>query len=746
MKSSLPGAVPRLAARIVAGMRERRIRRGSVAVAAGAFVLCWVAVITATQFPGAILRRQAGVVAAGRIAERDVTVDQDFLYVDEKATRLKQDARAALVPPVFTLNEGVSAEALARFDAFAELLTRLLREGVSPERIYLKIQVDFPGRFRQQDVRMLAARPDAGVVLDASRRLLETALAAGIINLQAHRQEIQNAGSIELWRIRDNRVQTEEVSVDRLAGADDAPAAWQGRALELARDDGERRLMLAVLDAFAVENAFYDAESTGMHRARARSEVEPVAERLVHGQVLVRRGDVITESTALRVQALAMFARTVNVNLIVGSALLLVACLALAFWLLSPDVLGTALERGQVLLLAGLGVLLVVAGALLARFAALPPWLPLSIALPFGTIAMVSALLVSAPAAVVVALAASLALVLVTGLPSTTFLFGILSGAAAAAAATRAGRRIDLVKAGLLLSLLDALIAALIGLLANIEPSRFVALLAWGAANGFLCGTLTLGFLPIVEHLLNSPTRFRLMELSDLNAPIFRRMLARAPGTYTHSIAVANLAESACEAIGANALLARVSAYYHDIGKIEQAEYFIENQRERNKHDELKPSLSVAVIKSHVRIGVEKARALSLPQVILDIIAQHHGRGLITYFYHRAVSQERDPAVSRDDYSYPGVRPRSREAAVLMLADAVEAASRVLKRPTDARLERFVQETVDAKLASGELGDSGLTLRDLETIRRSFLRVLEGQYHARIEYPRVGRPRGAEPS
>jgi hypothetical protein len=746
MKNRLWQTLAGYAARIAANLRERRIRRWSVVVAASVFVLCWVAVIAATQFPGVLLRSQAGEVAAGRVAERDLVVDRDFVYVDQTATRLKQEARAALVPPVFTLNEGVSTEALERFDAFSGLVTRLVREGVSPERTYLKVQVDFPGRFRQQDVRLLAGRADAGLVLDGSRQLLEEALAAGIINLQAHRQEIQNSGSIELWRILENRVQTEVVPVDRLAGADDVPAAWQGRALELARDDGERRVMLAALDAFAVENAFYDAENTAVHRTRARGEVEPVTERLVRGQVLARRGDVVSESTALRVKALGEFARTVNVNQIAGSALLIAGCLALAAWLLSPSILGIALQREQVLLLAAMSVILVAAGAALARLGALPSWLPLSVALPFGTVAMVTALLVSGPAAVIVALAASLALVLLAGLPSTAFLFGILSGAAGAATATRAERRIDLVKAGLQLSLADILIAATVGLLANLEAGRFITLLGWGAANGFLCGILTLGFLPIVEHLLNAPTRFRLMELSDLNAPVFRRMLSRAPGTYTHSIAVANLAESACEAIGANALLARVAAYYHDIGKIEQAEYFIENQRSQNKHDDLKPSLSVAVIKSHVRIGVEKARALNLPQAIVDIIAQHHGRGLITYFYHRAVNQEREPAVSRDDYSYPGVRPRSREAAVLMLADAAEAASRVLKRPTESRLERFVQETVDAKLASGELGDCGLTLRDLETIRRSFVRVLEGQYHARIEYPRVGRKRAGEPA
>ncbi|HEY9593996.1 MAG TPA: HDIG domain-containing protein, partial [Spirochaetia bacterium] len=239
-------------------------------------------------------------------------------------------------------------------------------------------------------------------------------------------------------------------------------------------------------------------------------------------------------------------------------------------------------------------------------------------------------------------------------------------------------------------------------------------------------------------------TRFKLMELSDLNAPIFKRMLSQAPGTYTHSISVANLAESACEAIGANALLARVSAYYHDIGKVDQADYFVENQKAFNRHDELRPSLSAAVIKSHVRIGIEKAQELKLPQAIIDIIAQHHGRGLITFFYHRAMKEGKNIGVSRDDYSYPGVRPKTKEAAVLMLADTVEAASRSLKHPTEARLEQFVQEMIMEKLTSGELGDSNLTLRDLELIRRSFVHILEGYFHTRIEYPKIARARGGK--
>ncbi len=314
-----------------------------------------------------------------------------------------------------------------------------------------------------------------------------------------------------------------------------------------------------------------------------------------------------------------------------------------------------------------------------------------------------------------------------------------MSGIAGTAVVLDAEKRIDLVRAGLLLSLADAVVVLVLGLLGNYGPRMVFSLVAGGVANGFLCGILALGFLPILELTLNAPTRFKLMELSDLNSPIFKRMLSQAPGTYTHSISVANLAETACEAIGANALLARVSAYYHDIGKVEQADYFVENQKAHNRHDEMRPSLSVAVIKSHVRIGIEKAHELNLPQAIIDIIAQHHGRGLITYFYHRAVKEGKNPRLSRDDYMYPGVRPKSREAAVLMLADTVEAASRALKKPTEIRLERFVQEMIMEKFNSGELGDSSLTLRDLELIRKSFVHILEGHFHTRIEYPKVTR-------
>jgi putative nucleotidyltransferase with HDIG domain len=260
-------------------------------------------------------------------------------------------------------------------------------------------------------------------------------------------------------------------------------------------------------------------------------------------------------------------------------------------------------------------------------------------------------------------------------------------------------------------------------------------MLFWAALNGIVSGMLVLGFLLPLEHALNAATTFRLMELSDLNAPILRRLFTSAPGTYSHSIMVANLAEQACQDIGANALLARVGAYYHDLGKMDNPDYFVENQTAYNRHDDMAPRLSATVIRSHVKLGIEKARSLNLPQEVIDIIAEHHGNSLIAWFYNKASQQEAQ--VNSDDFMYPGVPPRSRESAVVMLADVTEAAVRTLSKPTAAKIEKFIDGLFDDKVKHGQLADSELSFRDLETIKNAFVKVLAGYYHSRIEYPKL---------
>ncbi|EPF27268.1 hypothetical protein HMPREF1221_00073 [Treponema socranskii subsp. paredis ATCC 35535] len=318
------------------------------------------------------------------------------------------------------------------------------------------------------------------------------------------------------------------------------------------------------------------------------------------------------------------------------------------------------------------------------------------------------------------------------------FLFTILSCFAATNIVRRIERRIDMVVASLLLALVNIVCMIVLIVIDNESFQRMPVALAGAAFNGFISGILALGFLTPLELLLNTASVFRLMDLSDLNNPTMRRLMLSASGTYTHSLMVAQLAESACREIGANSLVARVGAYYHDIGKMDQSEYFVENQTGTNKHDDINPSLSVAVIKSHVKRGVEKAHQMHLPRQVIDIIAEHHGNSVISYFYNAA--KEKDPSVSPEEFRYTGTPPTSRESAVVMLADTVEAACRTLENPSASRLDKFIQMLFNAKVEHGQLDNCDLTFRDMAKIKGAFVQLLAGYYHNRIEYPNQKNP------
>ena len=294
-------------------------------------------------------------------------------------------------------------------------------------------------------------------------------------------------------------------------------------------------------------------------------------------------------------------------------------------------------------------------------------------------------------------------------------------------------KRIDLIFASIVLALYNIVMLVLFIVISTETFTNMGRSIVGVAVNGFISGILTLGFLTPLEIILNTASVFRLMDLSDLNNPLMRKMLVNASGTYNHSMMVAQLAENACREIGANPLIARVGAYYHDIGKLEQSQYFVENQKGENKHDDINPTLSASVIKSHVKKGVEKAQQLHLPKSIVDIIAEHHGNSVIAYFYNEA--KEKDPTLTPEDFSYPGNPPSTRESAVVMLADTVEAACRTLEKPSVTRLEKFITTLINAKVEHKQLDNCDLTFRDVSKIKEAFVQVLAGYYHSRIEYP-----------
>ena len=259
---------------------------------------------------------------------------------------------------------------------------------------------------------------------------------------------------------------------------------------------------------------------------------------------------------------------------------------------------------------------------------------------------------------------------------------------------------------------------------------------AFATLAGISVSALVSLLLPLLEHIFHVTTDISLLELLDLNQPIVRNLMVAAPGTYHHSVIVGNLVESATEAIGVNPLLARVSSYYHDVGKVKMPEYFVENQTgATSKHEGLTPHMSSMIIVSHVKEGVEIARQLKLPQPIIDIIQQHHGSSLMTYFYQKAKEQGTDVLPTEEDYRYPGPKPQTRVAALVMMADAVEAASKVLTDPTPARIASLVERIINHIFLDGQLDECELTLKDIQEVKRSFTYILTGILHKRIDYP-----------
>ena len=316
----------------------------------------------------------------------------------------------------------------------------------------------------------------------------------------------------------------------------------------------------------------------------------------------------------------------------------------------------------------------------------------------------------------------------------------LLSGALVAVLASRKIRkRLKLLHVGLVVGFVHA--GLLVGfyllrgrlLLDGAPPME----LLWGVANGFAVGVVTTVSLPVIELIFGVATEIRLLELSDQDQSLLRHLMSLAPSTDNHSRRVALLAEAAADAIGANSLLALVASYYHDVGKMTKPEYFIENQTgAASPHDRLLPSLSALIIAGHVKDGVELAREAKLPGTIVDVIAQHHGTSAIEFFYNRYLEEAGDkPTLDATFFRYPGPRPATAEAAIVMLADAVEAASRTLAEPVPSRIETLIKKITTAKLLDGQLEDCRLTLSELRAIEQSFFRVLCAMYHARIDYP-----------
>lgn len=450
------------------------------------------------------------------------------------------------------------------------------------------------------------------------------------------------------------------------------------------------------------------------------------------GEKVIKKGFPITEEGYQKLEKMSQSHGYVDYRLFADKALFLI--LVLVFWviLFSPSLLRKSIQLKELILEVVLFFILIVLTALSDKTPFFQDNYNLCIATPAALSSFIIAILFGQASAFSFACLSTLGVLCASNFAIIPTLFVLATSIAASRIVSKIERRTDMIFASIFLSVFNVVFTVLLKVIFNGKFNSFF-LFSGIALNGFFSGILALGLLTLLETILNTASVFRLMDLSDENTPALQELLVLASGTYQHSKMVAQLAENGCKIIGANSLLARVGALYHDIGKTEHPEYFTENQDGKSLHDDIKPSLSATVIKSHVKLGLEKAKALHLPQQVIDIISEHHGNSVISFFYNKA--KEADPNVSEEDFSYPGVPPITRESAVVMLADTVEAACKSLDKPSVPRLEKFIQTLIDSKVANHQLDNSGLTFGELTKLKDEFVRILAAYYHSRIKYP-----------
>lgn len=516
-------------------------------------------------------------------------------------------------------------------------------------------------------------------------------------------------------------------------------AEAQRRVDRLLRHDlstAEQKVVSALAQDLVVPNTFLDVTATAAARQTARDAVEPVHWTIRQNESVLREGEIVTDVAYEKLQVLGLLDTGLDWRAAVGDTLLslvLVVVLGLFVARTQPSLLGR--PRRELLL-----VLVLIVFGVGARLSV--PQNPLMPYLfPAATAAMLVAVLLDIQTAILVAVVSAVMVALNAGTVTgghamEVFVYALAGGIVGALFMWRMEQIGAFFQSAVYVALVNlAVIVAFRLPTYMLESSDLTQLLVAGAINALLCASLTFVAFAFLGRVFGIATSLQLLELARPTHPLFQQLLINAPGTYHHSIVISNMAERAAGAIGADTLLSRVGSYYHDIGKVVRPYFFAENQSDgENPHDKLDPRTSAEIIIAHTTEGLALAKKYRLPERVCAFIPEHHGTTLVTYFYRRA-NQESDEDLDENDFRYPGPKPQSKETAIVMLADSVEAWVRANRPGTAAEMERVIRQVINDRLISGQLDECDLTLRDLDSIRQAFVSVLQGIFHPRVQYP-----------
>ncbi|MGD0099141.1 MAG: HDIG domain-containing metalloprotein [Acidobacteriota bacterium] len=694
---------------------------------------------------------------AGQIADQDVRAIQDVTYEDSAATDLRRAEAEAGVPSVYQLDTDLIAERektiAAAFSRAREILGQNLVNERSPltpsmERDLVRRLTNQVGRtFPPPFIPILLRQHFNSVLEGRVLKILDAVLRDGIVSDRGKFLKDQRTGIV----IRDGSFPFDHSLADSYM-ARDLPAAREYlRQFHMEFSDlrqPDQALLIKYLEDTLFPTLLYNRSETESRRAEAILRVQPVELQIRQGQTIVRSGEQVTPNILLQMNAMKKLQRPRSLVWQFGGYFLLAVILFYSLWryIVFYQVRHRQIRNHMTLMLVVIASELLtmrlataLADILSERFPRFHDPSILYYGIPFAFGALLITLLVD----VNLGILSSLTLAILAGV-----FYGDINLAAYLIIGSLAGiysirqykDRAAILKAGLTIGIVNILCLASLDILRQMGLNltdvldQFVLALL----SGMLAAALASMLLPALEALFKIVTDIRLLELSNLNAPILRRLSVEAPGTYHHSLMVATLAEVAAESVGANSLLARVAAYYHDLGKLLKPEYFVENQSYgSNKHEEIPPDVSSAILASHVKDGLQLAKESGLPQRITDMIPQHHGTRVMTYFYQKAKDAMIGKAGEIDEASfrYPGPKPQSKEAAIIMMADSVEAASRTLSEPAPALVQGMIDRLIDDIVRDDQCNECDITLRDVQLVKESFLKILTGIFHHRIDYP-----------
>jgi hypothetical protein len=691
-----------------------------------------VAILTVLA-PEHLVFRPVGLPREGDVSKNDIIAPFTFFVIkDDAQLETEREAAAEEILPLYDYDTTV-------LPAQKERIGRLFEEidqARSQERLEGQFSTVLPQQLSEESLELLRDAGRTDKVRKAVGGITESILKLGIVpgdSLSA----VLPASPV---RIRRGDMEYKRDPEELLTEDEASRLLLREARQRFEKDDPALKATYEVAISFLQPNLRFNQEETERRRQEAMESVPTTKGMVLKDEKIIGSHERVTKATLEKLRSLAL-AKEERESLgsswsllfpIAGRFLFnvfVVALLAAYIFFYRPRIYA----NNRLLLL----LTLVVLGQMFIAYLVHSVAGASEYLVPIAIAAMLTTILFDAELGGVMALAIALLFGNLEGFDLSTTLVALIVGTAAAYSVTKVRHRREFYRPMLFISSAYIFSIGFIGMMRLVPAGTVIKDFGLGIASGISAPIITSGILFIFEGVFHVATDITLLELSDTNRPLLRELSLQAPGTYHHSMNVGYLAETAAEAIGAHSLLARVGSYYHDIGKMVKPEYFVENQRPgtRNPHDRLVPSMSSLILSAHIKDGVELAREARLPRSIIDIIEQHHGTSRMSFFYRKAVEQGSGGKEVEEGFRYPGPRPETKEAAIVMLADGVEAASRTLEEKTPGRIKSMVGKIIHEKFASGQLDNCELSLKDLHQIEVSFNRVLGATYHQRVEYP-----------